>query len=115
RWPLRLLATNICHHIISDMKSFSLAIAIVFPFLAAAQADSLQFFNSFDGTKIAYQVKGTGEPVLLVHGFISNGESWKRTALYNDLLTAGYKVIILDQRGNGRSDKPHTPEAYAKN
>jgi pimeloyl-ACP methyl ester carboxylesterase len=28
-------------------------------------------------------------------------------------LSAGYKVIILDQRGNGKSDKPHHPEAYS--
>jgi pimeloyl-ACP methyl ester carboxylesterase len=75
-------------------------------------ADSGAFFNSFDNTKIYYEVKGTGEPVLLVHGFIVNGQSWKRTALYNDLLAAGYKVIILDQRGNGFSDKPHDSTAY---
>jgi pimeloyl-ACP methyl ester carboxylesterase len=78
-----------------------------------AQLDSIHYFKSFDGTKIAYQVKGEGEPVLLVHGFIVNGESWKRSALYTDLLHAGYKVIILDQRGNGKSDKPHNDEAYA--
>lgn len=71
-----------------------------------------KFFTSFDGTKIYYEVKGEGKPVILVHGFIVNSESWKKTALYNDLLANGYKVILLDQRGNGRSDKPHTPEAY---
>ena len=49
---------------------------------------------------------------MLVHGFIVNGQSWKRTELYKNLLEEGYKVIILDQRGNGFSDKPHTPEAY---
>ena len=87
---------------------FSLSI-----FYSIAQTDSVQYFTSFDGTKIAYQVKGEGEPVLLVHGFIVNGESWKRTAVYTDLLNAGFKVIILDQRGNGKSDKPHTDDAYA--
>ena len=51
---------------------------------------------------------------MLVHGFIVNGESWKKTAVYDDLLAAGYKVITLDMRGNGNSDKPATPEAYAK-
>ncbi|HEY9047506.1 MAG TPA: alpha/beta hydrolase [Ohtaekwangia sp.] len=76
--------------------------------------DSVKFFTSFDGVKIHYEVQGFGEPVLLVHGFIVNGESWKRTALYNDLLVAGFKVITLDMRGNGLSDKPHTPEAYEK-
>jgi pimeloyl-ACP methyl ester carboxylesterase len=79
-----------------------------------AKTDSVKFFTSFDGVKIHYEIKGFGEPVILVHGFIVDGESWKRTALYNDLLVAGFKVITLDQRGNGLSDKPHTPEAYEK-
>jgi len=74
--------------------------------------DTGSFFKSFDGTKIYYEVRGNGEPVLLVHGFIVNGQSWKRTELYKDLLAAGYKVIILDQRGNGFSDKPHDSTAY---
>ena len=75
-------------------------------------ADTGSFFKSFDSTKIYYEVRGSGEPVLLVHGFIVNSQSWKRTELYKDLIAAGKKVIILDQRGNGFSDKPHTPEAY---
>jgi len=76
-------------------------------------SDSLLFFTAADGVKIHYDVKGEGKAVVLVHGFIVDGESWKRTALYNDLLTNGFKVITLDQRGNGKSDKPHTAEAYA--
>jgi pimeloyl-ACP methyl ester carboxylesterase len=75
-------------------------------------ADTGSFFKSFDSTKIYYEVRGAGEAVVLVHGFIVNGQSWKRTELYKNLLAAGYKIIILDQRGNGFSDKPHTPEAY---
>lgn len=75
-------------------------------------SDTGSYFRSFDGTKIYYEVKGKGEPVLLVHGFIVNGQSWKRTELYKDLLAEGYKVIILDQRGNGFSDKPHDSTAY---
>jgi pimeloyl-ACP methyl ester carboxylesterase len=74
--------------------------------------DTGAYFKSFDGTRIYYEVRGTGEPVLLVHGFIVNGQSWKRTELYKSLLVKGYKVIILDQRGNGFSDKPHDSTAY---
>jgi pimeloyl-ACP methyl ester carboxylesterase len=81
--------------------------------LLLAQTDSSGYYISFDGTKIWYQVKGAGEPVVLVHGFIVNGESWKRTALYNDLLKTGYQVITFDLRGNGLSDKPHEASAYA--
>ena len=85
-----------------------------------AQTDSLSskfpvdsnYFSSFDGTKIYYEKRGAGKPVLLVHGFISTSTSWKRGRLYYDLLNAGYKVIILDMRGNGKSDKPHDSTAY---
>jgi len=81
--------------------------------LHAQTADTKKnYYRSPDGTKIYYEVKGTGEPVVLVHGFITDGESWKRTALYADLINEGYKVILMDLRGNGRSDKPHQPEFY---
>lgn len=70
------------------------------------------YFSSFDGTKIYYEVHGKGKPVLLVHGFIVDGSSWKRTALCNDLLNNGYKVVIPDMRGNGKSGKPHDSTAY---
>lgn len=70
------------------------------------------YFSSFDGTKIYYEVRGEGKPALLVHGFIVNSNSWKHAALFNDLLNAGYKVIILDMRGNGKSGKPHDSTAY---
>jgi len=71
------------------------------------------YYVSFDSTKIYYEVKGEGSPVLLVHGFIVDGSSWKGTALFPDLLANGYKVISLDLRGNGRSDKPNIENAYA--
>jgi len=76
-----------------------------------AQTDS-GYLKSFDGTKIYYEVAGKGYPVLLIHGFIVNSQSWKKTAVYTDLITAGYKVITFDSRGNGKSDKPHIAEAY---
>lgn len=81
---------------------------------AQPAAVSGSYYKSFDGVKIYYEVKGDGYPVILVHGFSGTGEGWKKGQLYNDLLTAGYKVVILDQRGNGRSDKPHTDAGYAK-
>jgi len=70
------------------------------------------YFVSFDSTKIYYEVHGSGFPVLLVHGFIVNSTSWKHTALYDSLLAAGNKVILVDLRGNGKSGKPHNDEAY---
>jgi pimeloyl-ACP methyl ester carboxylesterase len=97
-------------HFLFTIVSF--AASLLF-YTTNAQTDTGRFFTSFDGTKIYYEVRGNGFPVILVHGFIVNAESWKKTAVYKDLLDAGYKVITLDMRGNGKSDKPHTIEAYA--
>lgn len=71
------------------------------------------YYTARDGVKIYYEVQGNGFPVILVHGFSGTSQGWKKGQLYADLLGAGYKVIILDQRGNGQSDKPHTDAGYA--
>ena len=70
-------------------------------------------FSSFDGIKIAYTDQGDGDPVILLHGFISSGNSWDKAILKKTLLEKGYRVIVPDLRGNGKSDKPHDPKAYA--
>jgi len=58
--------------------------------------------NSVD-IDIAYTDQGTGTPVVLIHGFPLDGESWgkQRAAL----LEAGYRVIAYDRRGFGASTK----------
>src|SRR4051812_11100958 len=82
-----------------------------------AQQDSLppngHYFTAQDGTRIYYEVQGMGTPVLLVHGFMNTSNNWKRTLLFDTLIKSGFRVIALDLRGNGRSDKPHTDAAYA--
>ncbi len=86
-------------------------------FASSAQTNVIagtgQYFTSFDNTKIYYEVNGTGQPVLLIHGFTNTSENWKKAPVYQNLIKGGFKVIIVDLRGNGKSDKPHTPEAYA--
>jgi len=96
------------------MKSIAILIGfIVIGLSSMAQDSTVGYFTSFDGTKIYYELRGKGAPIVLVHGFIANGESWKRTQLFRELLSAGYQVISFDMRGNGKSDKPHKAEAYA--
>ncbi|MEP6947971.1 MAG: alpha/beta hydrolase [Ginsengibacter sp.] len=102
---MRLLLLFTCCFIIKHTKGQTDSLSSKFP------TDS-NYFSSFDGTKIYYEVRGEGKPVLLVHGFIVNSNSWKRSKLYADLLNGGYKVIILDMRGNGKSGKPHDTAAY---
>jgi pimeloyl-ACP methyl ester carboxylesterase len=70
-------------------------------------------FQTFDGAKLAYEIEGDGVPVLLLHGFATDSFiNWVRPGLTEELVRAGYRVIMLDQRGHGLSDKPHDPAAY---
>lgn len=78
-----------------------------------AQADREPLFTAKDGTKIHYDIAGKGPAVVLVHGFIGNGESWKRFPLRQMLADSGFTVVTLDLRGNGRSDRSHEAAAYA--
>jgi len=72
-----------------------------------------QFDN--DDLQIAYFDVGPrqGFPVLLIHGFASSAHiNWVSTGWVKTLTDAGYRVVGLDNRGHGSSDKPHDPERY---
>lgn len=70
-----------------------------------------QYFDS-DGVRIYFTDEGRGTPVVLLHGFAGNGYlEWGKCGL-TEALSKEYRVIVPDQRGHGRSDKPHTPEQY---
>lgn len=64
------------------------------------------------GVKIHYTVQGKedGEPVLLIHGFSLNIEKQWQPVL--KVLAKDYKVIAMDCRGHGGSEKPHDPKKY---
>lgn len=66
-----------------------------------------------DGLSISYLDEGVGDPILLVHGFASNAEvNWVGPGWVSALNAAGFRVIALDNRGHGASDKPHDPARY---
>ena len=66
-----------------------------------------------DGVRIAYETVGEGPSVVLVHGFAaSRRQNWKEPGWYDTLTGAGYRVVAMDCRGHGESDKPHDPAAY---
>lgn len=67
-----------------------------------------------NGVKIRYVTAGEGEPVVLIHGWMSDSTMWGGDASGNTKLTAppGFEVIALDCRGHGKSDKPHETEKY---
>ena len=72
-----------------------------------------EFATAPDGVRIAYEIAGQGEPVVLVHGFAaSRAQNWRAPGWYETLNGAGYRVVALDCRGHGESDKPHDPASY---
>lgn len=50
-----------------------------------------------------YEDQGSGQPVVLIHGYPLDGHSWERQS--RELLAAGFRVITYDRRGFGRSSK----------
>jgi pimeloyl-ACP methyl ester carboxylesterase len=76
----------------------------------------MRFFNS-NGVSIAYidvaPDEGHGDPILLIHGFASNhAVNWSNTLWVKSLTRAGYRVVALDNRGHGESEKLYRPEDY---
>jgi len=70
------------------------------------------FFFDSGGVRIHYTVEGSGEPVLLIHGYsVSAASNWGAPGVIKGL-SDRYQVIAIDNRGHGQSDKPHDPQAY---
>jgi len=60
--------------------------------------------------ELFYEDHGTGQPVVLIHGYPLDGRSWERQTAA--LLKAGYRVITYDRRGFGQSSQPTTGYDY---
>ena len=54
--------------------------------------------------EIHYNDHGSGRPIVLIHGYPLDGNSWERQE--RQLLANGYRVITYDRRGFGRSSQP---------
>jgi pimeloyl-ACP methyl ester carboxylesterase len=73
----------------------------------------MQKFNSA-GVEIAFHDEGQGPAVLLIHGFASNHRvNWQATGWIKTLVQAGYRVIAIDNRGHGESEKLYDPTQYS--
>ena len=85
-------------------------------FAPAVRADEKTFDSN--GTKIAYLDEGKGEVVVLLHGFsASSEEMWTKMPFApTQFITAlkDYRVLAMDFRGHGKSEKPHDPKKYGK-
>jgi non-heme chloroperoxidase len=73
------------------------------PFVTVGQQNSAPI-------RIHYEDLGSGQPVVLIHGFPLSGRSWEKQTLA--LLSAGYRVIAYDRRGFGLSSQPTSGYDY---
>ena len=87
----------------------TVALLLALPLSLIAQED--QFFDS-DGVRFRYVEAGSGQPVLLAHGFTGSLDSaWMATGVFKDL-AEDYHVIAFDHRGHGKSGRPREAADY---
>jgi pimeloyl-ACP methyl ester carboxylesterase len=63
------------------------------------------------GVRIHYRVEGEGPALVMQHGITWNMEGWARHG-YVDALKPHFRLVLVDARGHGESDKPHEASAY---
>jgi alpha-beta hydrolase superfamily lysophospholipase len=94
------------------LMSWLLAAALAAFSTVQTTQPATQFAKSTDGTRIAYDVSGSGPVVILLHGGGMTRRSWRESG-YVARLAKEFTVVTLDIRGNGESDKPPTVAAFA--
>ncbi|MEQ8496860.1 MAG: alpha/beta hydrolase, partial [Gammaproteobacteria bacterium] len=100
------------------------ALMLVFPggYAAAAEATALPAGAPtmpvesgrarVDDVDLYYEVRGSGTPLLLLHGGFGHTGAWRHQA--DAFAAAGFRVIAIDSRGQGRSTLPDTPLGYTR-
>lgn len=88
----------------------ALMIAIA-PVTAHAQLAEASFVSN--GVRIHYVEKGRGNVVVLVHGIEESNAVWRSVPIF-EALARDYRVIAIDMRGHGQSQKPHETSAYGR-
>jgi len=95
--------------------SFAICVAFICAVnLGLADAAEIPAGHRFDanGVKIWYFVQGRGDPVVLIHGWLSSSQiNWVLPGT-SALLAKDYQVVALDMPGHGLSDKPTKIDAY---
>lgn len=96
------------------MKPYrQLAVALLIAGMSSLAFGQDKFFDS-NGVRIRYIEQGAGEPVVLVHGYAGAIEAkWITSGVFQQL-SKNFRVIALDCRGHGKSDKPHDVKQYGQ-
>jgi pimeloyl-ACP methyl ester carboxylesterase len=69
-----------------------------------------QGFIDHDGARICYTTYGSGSPVILLHGGLGHSGNWGYQL--PALLANGYRGVLIDSRGHGRSTRDERPFTY---
>lgn len=67
-------------------------------------------FVEHDGARIWYAAYGSGPPALLLHGGLGHSGNWGYQV--PALIAAGYRTVVIDTRGHGRSTRDERPFSY---
>jgi pimeloyl-ACP methyl ester carboxylesterase len=70
-----------------------------------------KYFDS-NGVRLHYLEAGSGTPVLMMHGFSGNADRQFGQSGVIRALATRYRVLAIDGRGHGLSEKPHDPTVY---
>ena len=70
----------------------------------------MKYYADSKGTRICYQVRGKGEPLVLLMGFGADGNTWEKHVREYEKY---FKCILIDNRGVGSSDQPKGPYSTA--
>jgi pimeloyl-ACP methyl ester carboxylesterase len=93
------------------------ALVLYTSWCSAARADlepTHGAFTASDGVKIHYLEAGAGSPVVLIHGYTGTAEgNWFSNGVA-EALAKNHRVVAIDCRGHGKSDKPHDATKYGK-
>ncbi len=71
----------------------------------------MAYATAADGVRTYYEAAGAGRPVLLITGAFSSLEDWHDAGIFEELARER-RVIAMDLRGHGRSDRPHDAASY---
>ena len=74
----------------------------------------MPFFDN-EGIKIYYEIEGKGPELVMIHGFSSNIDDNWRSPNWIESLKSENRLILMDCRGHGKSDKPTDPSLYGLN
>src|SRR5258705_203356 len=74
-------------------------------------APGAAYVNASDGVRLYAEAHGVGEPVVFSPGYCQTHENFRPQVA--PFVAAGFRVVLWDYRGHGRSDAPENPGAYS--